>query len=80
MFLNGYLDEVVYCHLHKFLYGLKQAPHALYQHFAAYLATLGFVSSVTNTALFVLPSGSETTYLLIYIDETIVTSSSTVFL
>ena len=91
-FLNGYLDEVVYCQqppgfvdvsrpdhvyrLHKSLYGLKQAPRAWYQRFAAHLATLGFVASITDTSLFVLRSGADTAYLLLYVDDIIVTASS----
>ncbi|KAK1626229.1 hypothetical protein QYE76_000544 [Lolium multiflorum] len=95
-FLHGNLDEVVYCQqppgfvdpsrpdhvcrLHKSLYGLKQAPRAWYQRFATYLATMGFTASKTDTSLFVLRSGSDTAYLLLYVDDIIVTASSTVFL
>jgi hypothetical protein len=95
-FLNGYLDEVVYCQqppgfvdpahpdhvcrLHKSLYGLKQAPRAWYQRFAAYLSTIGFVASVTDTSLFVLRSAADTAYLLLYVDDIIVTASSSAFL
>ncbi|KAK1651986.1 hypothetical protein QYE76_069791 [Lolium multiflorum] len=95
-FLHGNLDEVVYCQqppgfvdpsrpdhvcrLHKSLYGLKQAPRAWYQRFATYLATMGFTASKTDTSLFVLRSGSDTAYLLLYVDDIIVTASSTGFL
>jgi histone deacetylase 1/2 len=91
-FLNGTLDEVVYCQqspgfvdaskpehvcrLHKSLYGLKQAPCAWYQRFAAYIATMGFVASVTNTSIFVLRSGHDMSYLLLYVDYIIITASS----
>jgi uncharacterized protein YraI len=44
---------------------LKQAPHAWYQRFATYLATLGFHAS--DTSLFVLRSGGNTAYLLLYV-------------
>ena len=92
-FLNGSLDEVVYCQqppgfvdashpdyvcrLNKSLYGLKQAPRAWYQRFAAHIATMGFVASVSDTSLFVLRSGSDTAYLLLYVDDIIVTASTT---
>jgi histone deacetylase 1/2 len=95
-FLNGNLDEVVHyqqppgfvdpahpnhvCRLHKSLYGLKQAPRAWYQRFASYLSTLGFAASVTDTSLIVLRSSSDTVYLLIYVDDIIVTASSSGFL
>jgi hypothetical protein len=95
-FLNGNLDEVVYCQqppgfvdearpdhvcrLHKSLYGLKQPPRAWYQRFATHLATLGFVASATDTSLFVLRSGVDTAYLLLYVDDIIVIASSAQFL
>ncbi|KAK1663119.1 hypothetical protein QYE76_051278 [Lolium multiflorum] len=95
-FLHGTLDEVVYCQqppgfvdasrpehvcrLHKSLYGLKQAPRAWYQRFAAYIATMGFVASVTDTSLFVLRSGNDTAYLLLYVDDIIITASTTALL
>jgi hypothetical protein len=41
---------------------------------------LGFVASITDTSLFVLRSGSDTAYLLVYNDDVIVTASSSVFL
>ncbi|XP_071680245.1 uncharacterized protein [Lolium perenne] len=95
-FLHGTLDEVVYCQqppgfvdasrpehvcrLQKSLYGLKQAPRAWYQRFAAYIATMGFVASITDTSLFVLRSGNDTAYLLLYVDDIIITASTTVLL
>ncbi|KAK1697345.1 hypothetical protein QYE76_014042 [Lolium multiflorum] len=95
-FLHGTLDEVVYCQqppgfvdasrpehvcrLHKSLYGLKQAPRAWYQRFAAYIATMGFVASVTDTSLFVLRSGNDIAYLLLYVDDIIITASTTALL
>ncbi|KAK1613636.1 hypothetical protein QYE76_019153 [Lolium multiflorum] len=95
-FLHGSLEEVVYCQqppgfvdasrpdhvcrLHKSLYGLKQAPRAWYHRFASYIATLGFVASATDTSLFVLHSAADTAYLLLYVDDIIVTASSASFL
>jgi hypothetical protein len=57
---------------------LKQAPHAWYQRFSAYIATMGFVTSVTDTSLFVLRSGHDMAYLLLYVDDIIITASSPV--
>lgn len=34
------------CLLKKFLYGLKQAPQAWYQHFADFVAAIGFKQSI----------------------------------
>jgi hypothetical protein len=42
------------CCIHKSLCGLKQTPRAWYQRFAAYLATVGFKASLSDTPLFVL--------------------------
>jgi hypothetical protein len=91
-FLHGILTEIVYCsqpagfedsahpsfvcRLNKSLYGLKQAPRALYSHFTTFLLTLGFVESKADTSPFVLCRGSDTTYLLLYVDDIILTASS----
>ncbi|KAJ9564595.1 LOW QUALITY PROTEIN: hypothetical protein OSB04_000561, partial [Centaurea solstitialis] len=91
-FLHGDLTETVYmsqppgyvdsnfpdhvCRLRKALYGLKQAPRAWYQRFAVYLSSLGFISSKTDTSLFTYHRGSDTIYLLLYVDDIILTASS----
>ncbi|KAJ9552888.1 LOW QUALITY PROTEIN: hypothetical protein OSB04_016933 [Centaurea solstitialis] len=91
-FLRGDLTETVYmrqppgyvnraflghvCCLRKALYGLKQAPRAWYQRFAVYLFSLGFLSSKTDTSLFTYHRGSDTIYLLLYVDDIILTASS----
>jgi hypothetical protein len=56
---------------------LKQAPRAWYQRFAAYIAAMGFIASITDTSLFVLCSGHDMAYLLLYVDDIIITASST---
>ncbi|KAJ9536095.1 hypothetical protein OSB04_un000733 [Centaurea solstitialis] len=91
-FLHGDLTETVYmrqppgyvnssfpdhvCRLRKALYGLKQAPRAWYHRFAVYLSSLGFLSSKTDTSLFTYHRGSDTIYLLLYVDDIILTASS----
>ena len=59
------------------MYGLKQAPRAWYQRFANYIRTLGFVASVTDTSLFVYKEGGQVAYLLLYVDDIVLTASST---
>ncbi|KAK1607717.1 hypothetical protein QYE76_031390 [Lolium multiflorum] len=92
VFLQGHLDEVVYsqqpagfidiihpnhvCRLNKSLYGLKQAPRAWFQRFTSYLARLGFVASKCDSSLFILQRGGEMAYLLLYVDDIILTASS----
>jgi hypothetical protein len=91
-FLHGHLEETVYCQqppgfvdprapesvclLQKSLYGLKQAPRAWYQRFASYLTTLGFVASASDVSLFVYKNGFQLAYLLLYVDDIILTASS----
>jgi hypothetical protein len=92
-FLHGTLTETVYCsqptsfadpahpdlvcHLKKSLYGLKQAPHAWYSRFASFLLSLGFVEAKSDTSLFVFHHGSDTVYLVLYVDDIILTASTT---
>jgi hypothetical protein len=91
-FLHGILTETVYCsqpagfedsahpafvcRLNKSLYGLKQASQAWYSRFTTFLLTLGFVESKADTSLFILRRGSDTAYLLLYVDDIILTASS----
>jgi hypothetical protein len=76
---TGFADPAhpdLVCHLHKSLYGLKQAPWAWYSRFATFLTTLGFLEAKSNTSLFIF-RGSDTVYLLLYVDDIILTASST---
>ncbi|KAK1681269.1 hypothetical protein QYE76_042117 [Lolium multiflorum] len=91
-FLNGVLEEEVYmrqppgyedkdkpthiCKLDKALYGLKQAPRAWYSRLSAKLINLGFVASKSDMSLFIYRKYKVTIYMLIYVDDIIVASSS----
>jgi hypothetical protein len=95
-FLHGHLEETVYCQqppgfidpaapdnvclLQKSLYGLKQAPRAWYQRFAAFLRQLGFVASTSDTSVFVYKEGAQIAYLLLNVDDIILTTSSSALL
>jgi hypothetical protein len=95
-FLHGDLSETVYaqqpagfmssshpkyvCKLHKSLYGLKQAPHTWFLRFTSFLTKLGFQSSKSDSSLFVLRHGSSLAYLLLYVDDIILTANSTTLL
>jgi hypothetical protein len=92
-FLHGTLSETVFCcqptgfadpaHpdlvccLHKSLYGLKQAPRAWYSRFATYLTILGFIEAKSDTSLFIFLHNSTTVYLFLYVDDIIMSASST---
>jgi hypothetical protein len=64
------------CLLLKSLYGLKQAPRAWYQRFASFIRQLGFTASTSDTSLFVYKEGAGIAYLLLYVDDIILTASS----
>jgi len=44
---------------------------------ASYLLSIGFVEAKSDTSLFVYQRGSDTTYLLLYVDGIVLTTSST---
>jgi hypothetical protein len=89
-FLHGHLEETVYCQqppgfvdpgapyhvcrLQKSLYGLKQAPRAWYQRFAT------FIASTSDTSLFIFREGTSLAYLLMYVDDIVLTASSSALL
>jgi hypothetical protein len=87
-FLHGTLSETVptgfanlakpylVCRMNKFLYGLKQAPRAWYSKFATYLTSLGFIEAKSDTLHFILHRGPDMVYLLLYVDDIILTASS----
>jgi hypothetical protein len=64
------------CRLHKSLYSLKQASWEWYQRFAHYAQCLGFVASQSDVSLFVMRHGDVIAYLLLYIDDIILTAST----
>jgi len=69
-----YPDNV--CLLKNSLYDLKQAPRAWYQRFTNFVATLGFSHSLCDHSLFIYHHGNDTSYILLYVDDIILTASS----
>ena len=90
-FLNDDLQEYVFmmqphgyevgngklvCKLTKALYGLKQAPRAWFSKLSSALHQLGFHSTKSDVSLFIRVNASTTIYVLIYVDDIIITGSS----
>lgn len=91
-FLHRVLEEEVYmkqppgyenssqpnfiCKLDKALYGLKQAPRAWYARLSGKLQQLGFKASKADTSLFYYSKGDVIIFMLIYVDDIIVASST----
>lgn len=93
-FLHGVLHEDVYmkqppgfidsthpdylCKLDKALYGLKQAPRAWFSRLSSKLIDLGFSPSKADVSLFIFNHQGIQIYMLIYVDDIIIISSSSV--
>jgi hypothetical protein len=93
-FLHGTLTEEVYmqqppgfthpdkphhvCRLRKSIYGLKQAPRAWYHTLRKFLCDCGFVNSKSDSSLFILQHHGTILYILVYVDDIIVTGNSNV--
>lgn len=65
------------CKLDRALYGLKQAPRSWYARLSTKLHELGFISSKSDTSLFFYNKGDIIIFMLVYVDDIIVASSST---
>ena len=63
------------CKLEKALYGLKQAPHAWFSKLSTKLLSLGFLGSRSDSSLFIYKDSSFEMYVLIYVDDIIITYS-----
>jgi hypothetical protein len=65
-----------HCKLDKALYGLKQALHTWYSHLSDKLQSIRFLPSKADISLFQYHKGSVTIFLLVYVDDIIIASSS----
>jgi hypothetical protein len=63
------------CKLQKSLYGLKQAPRVWFHHLSEALLKQGFVGSKVDTSMFLLHTSSVHIFLLVYVDDIIVTTA-----
>lgn len=74
----GYIDPRYpyhVCRLNKALYGRHQAPRAWFQRLSSFLVSQGFKCSQADTSLFIFHRGSSLLYLLVYVDDIILTGN-----
>lgn len=58
------------------VFSLKQAPRAWYSELKTYLTTIGFRNSLSDTSLFILKHNGDYVYLLVYVNDILITGSS----
>lgn len=91
-FLHGCLNETIFmdqppgfvdpqlpnhvCKLSKALYGLKQAPRAWFHRLSKFLLSNGFLCSRADPSLFIYARNSCIMYLLVYVDDLILTGNN----
>lgn len=66
--------------LNKAIYSLKQSPRARFQKLAHILSRLGFFASVCDLSLFIKVTPQSTTYVLVYVDDILVSGNSPTFI
>ncbi|WVZ67198.1 LOW QUALITY PROTEIN: hypothetical protein U9M48_016313 [Paspalum notatum var. saurae] len=83
VFPHGHLEETIYCQQPPgfvdpsstlLILTIPPSLRTWYQQFGTYTHQLGFIASATDTSLFVYRGA--TTYLLLYVDDIILTASS----
>lgn len=77
----GFKDPNKPNHVRKLIrsiYGLKQAPRTWYNAIHEYILTVGFVITTADPSLFIRRDISSITYMLIYVDDILLTGSSSV--
>jgi hypothetical protein len=52
---------------------------AWYSRFATYLASIGFIEAKSDTSLFIYWWGADIIYLLLYVDDIMLTASTPIF-
>jgi len=89
-FLHGNLEDYVLCQqpigfhdadrpqavcfLDKSMYRLRQAPRAWFTRFANFAVKLGFKATRSDSSLFALRRGHDIAYLLLCVDDMVITA------
>lgn len=68
------------CRLWKATYGLKQAPHSWYNELNKKFTSYGFINSLSYTSLFIYHQSNAIKYLLVYVDDLVLTKSDSAVL
>lgn len=68
------------CKLRKAIYGLKQPPRAWYNALSSFFIQFGFHNAKLDKSLFILHENSIQAYMLVYIDDFILTGNENDFL
>jgi hypothetical protein len=74
-FVDATRPNLVYRLQHS-LYGLKQVPQTWYNRFTSYLASIGFIEAKSDTSIFIYRHGDDIVYLLLYVDDIVLTAST----
>lgn len=69
-------DGSMVCKLKRAIYGLKQVPCAWFETLASTLVHFRFVASKCDPSLFIQLTSSNVIYILVYVDDILVTGSS----
>ena len=79
----GFIDQAHPHHvnaLQKSIYNLKQNPTAWYSTLRSFLLEMGFVNSKFNSSLFIFNRDRVQFYILVYVDDLILTGNNNNFL
>jgi hypothetical protein len=58
------------------LYDLNRASRTWYNRFSSYLASIAFVEAKLDMSLFIYRRGDDIVYLLLYVDDIVLTTST----
>lgn len=75
----GFIDKDKpdhFCRLRNAIYRLKQTPRGWYNQLSDALVSVGIVNSLADASLFVFSSSRLLIYILIYVDDIIVTGNN----